>query len=74
MTARVGILERNSGGQPGAGNLAALIDVPRVNQVQGRVGGNQGVQVDHGAAFFPQERVGLGTLKADARCAHDLTL
>src|SRR5437867_3364139 len=56
MPLSLDVVHTDTGRDAEAGNFAALIDVIGVAQVQRRVGRNQGVQVDHGAALLPQER------------------
>src|SRR6266511_1245794 len=50
-------LHRNTRWHADAGNLSAIIDRKRIDQLQTRVGSNPGVQVDHGSAVLPQKRV-----------------
>src|SRR6516162_3790070 len=51
----MGIL--NAGRNPPTDDLSSIVDIERSHQLQTRVRGNQGVQVDHGTAVLPQKRV-----------------
>src|SRR5215813_5681084 len=53
------VVHTDAGWDTSACDFATLTDEFRESQVQGGVGGNQGVQVDHGTALLPEERADL---------------
>src|SRR5689334_5164849 len=68
------VIERNTGWHAVASDLSTIIDVHGENQVQSRVGRDQGVQIDHWAAVLPQKRRGSAWHTTNPGCTHNLAL
>src|SRR3569833_2818049 len=59
--------------QSGACDLPAIVNGFAVGDSEVRTGGNEIIQVDHGAARLPNEAVHFEPFVRTARCADDLT-